>query len=309
MGTALDVNGVPIHANSYVKTAEREPLACDDCGTRVEHVSAHVRELQEKSVDVANYFKLYRGSRHAQGCQYIVGQEVKLIAKESKGLLESIKDGNYRLRLMMIMESLGVAPPKDGTNGGKPGGRTGVTYDRSPGALAAYINSAQRVVKLRAICEEDEEIAKHIELVFEGDTVIPWSQFFFDTDRLHEAYRTVSQNTVQHPIALHGFVKAIKPIAGKNGPTNVMNLQLAKYRNDESDPKNGISVSVSAWSENAAWFNGLAEDTEVVILGLWRAKAGKPQKSTKQGRFESVTFNELNLNLDLAVQIAPVQPQ
>jgi len=106
---------------------------------------------------------------------------------------------------------------------------------------------------LRALCDSDDEIAAHLELVFEGSTVVPWSQFYFETECHLDAYRNLARNTVQHPIALHGTVKSKRPVAGKNGPTNVLNLAKPKYVADTDNPEMGIGVEASVWCEEADW--------------------------------------------------------
>ncbi|HJW53984.1 MAG TPA: hypothetical protein VJ577_01800 [Burkholderiaceae bacterium] len=196
MGKAIDSAGVEWIAEHYAKGKGKEPLRCVHCPVQITHQSAHTRERDDKPVLVPAYFRLLPGGRHADGCKHAVSDEIKAIASESKDLFESVRDGQYRLRLVMIRDALtGLSKkPSNGSNGNQDG-RTSKTYERSRSKLPAYINSAKRVLQLRALCDADDEIAAHLELVFEGNTIVPWSQFYFETERYLEAFHNVTRNT------------------------------------------------------------------------------------------------------------------
>lgn len=307
MGVATDSAGAEWHADTYTKGKGREPLKCKYCSAHVTHHSAHVREYEDKSILVPAYFRLLPNGRHAYGCRHAVEQEIKTIAKESEDIFESVRDGQYRLRLMMIKEALDGAgsKPKSNSNKGQLG-KVSKVYEHSRNKLPAYINSAKRVLQLRALCDGNDEIAEHLELVFEGNTVVPWPQFYFETEHHLDAYHAILHNTVQHPIAIHGTVKSKKPVDGKYGPTNVLNLIKPRYLTNPDDPDNGIGIEVSIWAKNADWFNGLEENTEVVILGLWKAKPGISSPAQKVGKFKTFTTHKLNTTLMLMAQIARI---
>lgn len=308
MGAAFDSAGVEWSADRYSKGKGKEPLHCVHCPVQVTHQSAHTRERDDKPILVPAYFRLLPGGRHADGCKHAVTEEIKTIADKSEGLIESIRDGQYRLRLVMVRDALTELSKKPSKAGGEQGGRTGKTYERSQGKLPAYINSAKRVLQLRALCDADDEIAAHLELVFEGNTIVPWSQFYFETERYLEAYRNLARNTVQHPIALHGTVKSKRPVAGKSGPTNVLNLAKPKYAADADNSEMGIGVEASVWCEDAEWFAGLGEGDEVVVLGMWKGKAGEPVDSSKPDKYKykSFTTHKLSVWPVLVAQIARV---
>lgn len=307
MDKAFDSAGTEWHADTYTKGRGREPLKCVHCPTPVTHQSAHTRERDEKSILVPAYFRLLPGGRHAYGCKHAVEEEVATIAKESEDLFESIRDGKYRLRLVMIKEALAGSDMKQSKSDGQPGKATSKTYERTRGKLPAYINSAKRVLQLRALCDGDEEIADHLELVFEGDTIVPWPHFYFETERHLEAYHKILRNTVQQPIALHGTVKSKRQVTGKYGTTNVLNLVKNKYLENAEDKGNGIGVEVSIWSKDADWFSGLEEGTEIVILGLWKATLSAPSQAQKpENKFKTYTTYKLSVNPVLMAQIAKV---
>lgn len=306
MGSAFDAAGVEWFADTYTKGKGKEPLKCLYCPAPVTHQSAHTRERDDKPTLIPAYFRLLPNGRHGYGCKHAVEVEVKTIAKESEGLIESIRDGQYRLRLVMISKGLGGGSSTTSKGGGTSGKHTSKTYEHSRSKLPAYINSAKRVLLLRALCDSDDEIAQHLELVFEGNTVVPWSQFYFETERHWDAYHTVLRNTVQYPIALHGVVKSKAPYEGNYGPTNVLNLVKNKYQTNPDDSSNGIGVEVSIWAKDADWFAGLDAGTEIIILGLWKTKSGAPLPAKKQGKFQTFTTHRLSVNPLIMAQITRV---
>lgn len=308
MGFAMDKAGTEWTANAYQKGMGVPPLKCKFCPALVAHNPSHSRDLDEKSILVPAYFKLLPGGSHAHDCAFAVKEEVVKIVKQSKDLFESIRDGEYRLRLAMIKEAFAGLPSSKAQDEGRgkgaaePGNRTGTTYIKGAGKLPGYINSAKRVLQLRALCEDDSEIAKHIELVFEGNTVVHWPQFYFETSRHYEAFNTIARNTVQHPIALHGYVSSKRVGVGKSGQS-VLNLLKDRYQPDQSNPENGIGVEVSVWSKDAGWFAGIEEGDEIVVLGLWSAAARLPEPAKKNGRYSTYTTNRLSVNLVLMAQM------
>lgn len=308
MGSAFDSAGIEWRADSYAKGKGKEPLRCVFCPVQITHQSSHTRERDDKPHLVPAYFRLLPGGRHGDGCKHAVTEEIKTIASESKELFESVRDGQYRLRLVVIRDTLAELSKKPSNGGAEPRGRNGKTYERSSSKLPGYINSAKRVLQLWALCDSDDEIATHLELVFEGSTVVPWSQFYFETECHLDAYRNLIRNTVQHPIALHGTVKSKRAVKGKNGPTNVLNLAKPKYVADPDDPEIGVGVEASVWCEDADWFSKLNEGDEVVVLGMWKGKAGETTSSSKPGqyRFKSFTTHKLTVWPVLMAQIARV---
>ena len=197
MKVAIDSAGVEWEAEHYAKGKGKEPLHCAYCPVEVAHQIAHVRERDDKPILVPAYFRLRPNGRHEEGCRHAVSGTIRTIANESKDLIESIRSGHYRLRLVMVRDALRKTGKKTPRTGSEPGGRSDKTYQRSPSMLPAYINSARRVLKLRALCDADDEMEAHLQLIFEGNTIVPWSQFYFETER----HLTVLQCTSAYPTA------------------------------------------------------------------------------------------------------------
>ncbi|MCE0780159.1 MULTISPECIES: hypothetical protein [Pseudomonas] len=307
MNTANDQNGAEWCADTYQKGMGAEPLECSHCGTAVTFNMPHTREMYDKPVLVPGYFRLLPKGAHAANCPFGVDDEVNKLAKSSEGLIESIQQDKYRMRLVMIKEALEGGTPKkpepDGTRA-----QTGRTYTSNPGLLPAYINSASRALKLRAMCESNRDIEQHLELIFEGNVKVSWDQFYFDPARHMEAYHAISQNITQHPIALEGQVKSIRTEIKGDAAKNVMNLQMNPFRMDANDANNGIGLEVSIWSPQASWFRGINPGDKVVVLGMWKINPGSALPAPIQGgRFMTLTKRRLNLNLILKAQITKVE--
>lgn len=305
MSSACDQNKQEWEADTYQKGLGAEPLQCTHCGTHVTHNPPHTREMHDKSVFVQGYFRLLPKGAHAANCPFGVDEEINKIAKTSEGLIESIQRDKYRMRLVMIKEALeGAGAPKNPDGGGRA--KTGRTYTSTQGLLPAYINSANRALKLRTLCASNQDIEQHLELVFEGNVKVAWNQFYFESDEHMSGFHAVSQNTVQHPIAIHGQVSSVR--CGLKGDTskNVINLQMSKFRPDPENPENGIGVEVSIWSPQSEWFKGIQDGDEVVVLGMWKTATTPPAAAQREGRYKTFTKRRLSLNMVLKAQITKV---
>lgn len=302
MDHAFDQNGKRWEAGTYTKGSGAEPLRCK-CGTPVAHNPPHTREMYEKPVFVQGYFRLLPNGTHASNCRFGVDAEITEIASTSEDLIESIQHNRYRMRLVMIKEAL----EKGGRDFDEKAGTratSGRTYARNPNLLSSYINSASRVLKLRALCDSDQEIEQHLELIFEGNVTVAWSEFYFAPERHAAAHYAVSHNTVQHPIAIQGTVASVRVAIKGDRTKNVINLQMNKFQVDPNDSENGIGLEVSIWAREPAWLKGIERDDEIVVLGVWKHSTTIPEKAVRQGRFKTFTKRRLTLTLILKTQLS-----
>lgn len=304
MDHAFDQNGDRWEADTYTKGTGAEPLQCK-CGTPVAHNPPYTREMYDKSVSVQGYFRLYPKGAHAANCRFGVDEEINDIASTSEDLIESIQHNRYRMRLVMIKEALETGGRNFADDGGTRA-TAGRTYTHNPNLLPAYINSAKRALKLRALCDNDQDIEQHLELVFEGNVKVAWNQFYFETERHAEAYYAVSHNTVQHPIAIQGAVSSVRTEIRGDKSKNVINLQMNKFRVDPEDSENGVGLEVSIWAKDPAWLKGIEKDDEIVVLGMWKPSSTAPEKSPREGRFKTLTKRRLTLNLVLKAQVSKI---
>ena len=308
MREARDSAGHQWFADRYLKGQGQEPLYCIGCNAQIAHQIAHTRERDDKSILIPAYFRLRPGMSHSDKCKFAVGANIKFIASESHDMIEAVRSGRYRLRLVMIRDALttlGKKPAKtDATTRGGPG----KVYERSHSKLPGYINSAKRVLHLRALCDTDDDIASHLELVFEGSTVVPWSQFYYETEHHLDAYYNLLRNTVTHPVALHGTLKSKSAVSGKNGINYVLNFVKSRYRPVAENHRIGVGVEVSIWSAHSDWFANLNDGDELVVFGIWKVKPGEQltAHTPHSGRFESYVTHKLSLWPALRTQIAKI---
>jgi hypothetical protein len=307
MTHAFDHNGTKWAADDYAKGMGAEPLNCERCDATVSHVGSFIRDCYDQASRVRAFFRLQANGEHGPNCRFGVDKQVVELASTSDGLVESVHKNRYRMRLVALTEELKASAkrPKDDDDEERASNAS-KRYASTSNRLSAYINTAQRVLKLRALCDEDHEIEQHLELVFAGNTSVSWNEFYFEHARQMAAHYTVSQSTTQYPIAIQGRVgKITKGI--KDDPTrNVLNLQKLKVTQDPKEPSNGISLEVSIWATKASWFNGLNDGDEVIVFGLWKAPTPAQTKATKEGLFKTYTNRRLTLTLAVKSQIAKI---
>lgn len=306
MTHAFDQNGARWAADDYAKGMGAEPLKCERCDATVNHVNAFTRDCYDKPSRVRAFFRLQANGQHGPNCRFGVDKQIVELASTSDGLVESIQKNRFRMRLVAVTEELKASArrPKDDDEENPP--NTSKRYTSNSNRLTSYLNTAQRVLKLRALCDEDHEIEQHLELVFAGNTSVAWSEFYFEHARQMAAHYIVSQNTSQYPIAIQGRVGKITP-GIKGDPTrNVLNLEKLKVTQDPNDSSNGISLEVSIWSAKASWFNGLNEGDEVIVFGLWKAPTPAQTKATREGYFQTYTNRRLTLTMAVKSQIAKI---
>lgn len=307
MTNAFDQKGVKWAADDYAKGTGAEPLNCERCDATVIHVASFTRDCYDNPSTVRAFFRLQANGAHGPNCRFGVDKQIVELARTSDGLVESIQKNRYRMRLVAVTEELKAAAKRPKVN--EDSDRTPTaskSYASSSNRLSSYINTAQRVLKLRAMCDEDDDIEQHLELVFAGNTVVGWSQFYFEHARQMAAHHAVSQSTTQYPIAIQGRVGKIKRGVKDDPKLNVLNLERLRVTQDPNEPTNGISLEVSVWSAKATWFDGLSENDEVIIFGLWKAPPPNQAKATKEGFFKTYTNRRLTLTLAVKSQIAKV---
>ncbi|UVL01140.1 hypothetical protein [Pseudomonas sp. B21-048] len=306
MTHAFDRNGIKWVADDYAKGMGAEPLHCERCDVTVSHVPSYTKDYYDKPSRVRAFFRLQSNGAHGPNCRFGVDKEIIEVAKTSEGLVESVQKNRYRMRLVAVKEELESSARQSRDSAGDRTPSVSKRYTSTSGRLSAYINTALRVLKLRALCDEDHDIEQHLELLFEGNTTVAWNQFYFDHARQMAAHYTVSHNTTQYPIAIQGRVGKISR-AIKDDPTrNVLNLQKLKVSQDPNEPTNGISLEVSVWGAKASWFDGLNEDDEVIVFGLWKSPIPGQTKATKEGYFKTYTNRRLTLTLAVKSQITKV---
>ncbi|GLO40974.1 hypothetical protein PPUN15366_26190 [Pseudomonas putida] len=306
MTHAFDQNGVKWAADDYSKGIGVEPLICERCDAAVSHVGSFTRNCYDNPSKVSAFFRLHANGTHGPNCRFGVDKQIIELASTSDGLVESIQKNRFRMRLVAVTEELKTSARrvKEDDSADRPP-TASKSYTPSSNRLSSYINTAQRVLRLRAMCDGDADIEQHLELVFAGNTV-GWHQFYFEHARQMEAHYAVSQSASQYPIAIHGRVGKIKLGVKDDPKLNVLNLERLRVTQDPSDPTNGISLEVSVWTSKASWFDSLKENDEVIVFGLWKAPTPAQTKAAKDGFFKTFTNRRLTMTLAVKSQIAKV---
>ncbi|WP_321893897.1 hypothetical protein [Paraburkholderia tropica] len=308
MLSARDAAGNEITTERRALGEGVEPFSCIGCGNGVSFVAAFPRELDGKPHTVKAFFRLRPKTEHKENCVYLVDKKVAVLASKSVGLVESLKNGQYRFRLVTIDrepdDKVHTAPAPKIKPGGKEG-RPSPQFEPSKSRrLAAYLSTAKRVARLRAACESDESIKDHLQLVFSNE-VVSWNDFYYESERFLAAFAWVGNVANSFPIALQGRVRNVVTRSTAKGVFHVLNLKSVKAIPLSSDPTIGESGEASVWSRQAEWLNRFQEDDEVLAFGHWKQARQKPVRlPTSVASFKGFLNREISMWLVFSTQIA-----
>lgn len=254
-----------------------KPLRCEFCEAGVDFVNSFFRSIGDDRVAVGPYFRLSRGKVHGAGCPHSVRDQISIIARKSDPEVLAPVDGDrFELRLLAVQQALSqlqdLAQKKQGKSPTSAGTPTEKQYVQAQKRLGGYINSAARVLKVRAACEAHAEIEDLLHLVFDGVRV-RWQDFFFEVDDYFRCFAQVSQATAQVPIAVHGTIKSIRTVDGKQGLRKVINLMTPYRQTDRADALDAACFSV--WSTEPQAFQSYQPNQEVVVFGHWEVSGIK----------------------------------
>jgi hypothetical protein len=239
---------------------------------------------------VGAYFRLKGGQlEHNETCQYNVHRQITVIARESEGDIFAALQGNrYELRLLAVSKALVQLQeiamqskyPSQGTFASK---KNKIYVDAGQSErLGAYINSARRVLEVRAACEEHAEIEEVLQLVFDG-TRLSWREFYFEdkNDDYFRCHRQVSESP-SIPIAIHGRIKEKREVKGSKNSLTVLNLFCPTRSTDY--PAVLDKACFSVWSSDLDEFRTYSEGQDIVAFGLWKSHGIKEQRDKKSDR-------------------------
>lgn len=274
MPAARDANGQIITIELAERKQCTKPLRCKFCDAPVSFVNGFTRTVGEDVVAVEPFFRLLKGHKHRVGCDYDITGQIAIIARESDGdILAAIEGNQFELRLLAVKKALdqlrAAAQQKKETDPDRPTITPDKEYLSGETRLCAYINSAKRVLKVRAVCEEHAEIEDVLTLAFDGVRV-PWSDFYFEDDDYFRCHRQLTTATVQIPVAIHGTVKTIKSIKGKAGDFTVLELVRPMRNAEKADAREAACVSV--WSPDANAFADYRAGQQIIAFGMWQGK-------------------------------------
>jgi hypothetical protein len=192
----------------------RNFLYCSNTNCRVPltFVDSHKRRYGNKDTFVRAYFRV-SGTDHVESCEFNTVGQVRIIARDSDGLMTSIKNGGYEFRLNIVYESLKSFRENEKTNHYLDEDNNAPRNPKkvySPGGkLSSYLNTMKRVVKLRTMLENNSDLKDLIRFKFNGKDV-KWNNFYYETEKLRECYNYVLNNKIVHPICVEGRIKEIE---------------------------------------------------------------------------------------------------
>lgn len=283
MSAARDANSRRITISMAEQGQYQKPSKCEFCDASVGFVNAFTRQVGEDIVAVEPFFRLDRGHKHTATCRYNVHGQITVIAKESESDIVAALQGNrYELRLLAVKRAVEqlreLAKNKKDQDSETATGTTKKIYLKAEKQLGAYINSAQRVLKVRAACEEYSEIEDVLQLVFDGMR-LPWSDFYFEDKDYFRCFSQVTQAAVQVPIAINGTVKKNDIAKGRNGQFAVIDLVYPYRKTDRTDVLDTARFSI--WSPNLNAFKAYKKGEEILAFGLWESRGIKESTNKK----------------------------
>lgn len=296
MPAARDANNTQVTI-SMAEQLHYNNLRCEFCDATIWFVNGFPRQVGDGIVAVEPYFGLNKGQKHGDTCRYNVLSQIRIIARESDSdVIAAIEENRYELRLLAVkkaIEQLQELAKKKRNPDSENSGTTEKIYIEAEKHLGAYINSAKRVLKVRAACSAHPEIEDVLQLVFDG-VRLPWSDFYFEDTDYFRCFSFISKATVQVPIAIKGTVKSSRIIPVDDEQFAVLDL-IAPYRETgRTDVMDAASFSI--WSPDLDAFKAYKKGKEVLAFGIWKS-CGIRERANKKAdaSIKTFRFHELHL--------------
>ncbi|HEX5487091.1 MAG TPA: hypothetical protein VFX23_13970 [Limnobacter sp.] len=285
MPAARDANNNRITISMAEQRQYQKPLICEFCDTSVGFVNAFTRNVGEDIVAIDPYFRLSKEHKHSATCRYNVQGQVTVIAQESEGDIFAALQGNrYELRLLAVKRAVEqlreIANKKRNPDSEANTGANEKIYVEAEKRLGAYVNSALRVLKVRAACIEHAEIEDVLQLVFDG-VRLPWCDFYFEDDEYFRCFSQVNQATIRVPIAINGTVKNISIVRRQTGNLSVMDLVRPYRKTDQAAVLDAACFSI--WSPDPNAFQTYKKEEKILAFGLWESRGVKESTNKKAG--------------------------
>jgi hypothetical protein len=284
MPAAREAGGNTVTIADAQQGRSTKPLRCIRCEALVSFVDAHIRQVGDDPVAVEAFFRLNPKQRHAAQCTYNVAGQITTIVRESdasiEGLFQALAGNRFEIRLLAVKKSINeltqLTRDKQLTDNDTPIGHTDRLHTPAEKKLGAYINSAMRVLKVRAALEEHTEIESTLQLVFDGMR-LPWRDFYSEYDDYFRCHHAVTDATHPYPMAVLGTVKSIRPVK----TDRVMNLVSPIRKTERADVLDSANLSI--WLVDSNFFAKFREGQTLLAFGLWQTQATVMSDNHKQG--------------------------
>ncbi len=284
-------------------------LLCENpqCRARLKYVPSYLKGEEPNIIFVSDYFGLVSSDKgndedgdasdwknapknHVDSCRYNTIGQVKIIARESEGLIQSISAEGYEFRLHLLSKALNniSSISSDIFEGDLTSNKIGTVYKRDTGKLSAYLSTAKKILILRSEMDEHEDLSKHVIISYNGKKIY-WSNFYFETEDYSKCFYRLQNH--QHPVCTYGEVKKIFPPDGNVRFTKVQLKALTESQNDEQ-----IITVVRLYVKNAQWIDGLGENMKVLAFGFMKTKENYVKE-------KNITWLNIEVRIDQKKQI------
>lgn len=208
-------NGQEIKINEYDVNKEYKELKCYYCNADISFVNSYERDLGERKITISQYFRLKRGKKHEKGCKYTVdGAVLNIYASCADNELMSKRDNIYVVRLMLVSQD---TVNKESENLIEESGYGKRQHNYIPcGKKTAYLSTMNQIMKLRALLEDNSDLADKISLQYYDKKGTPywvlWRDFYYDSEIKNDfsrLLRNLINKKVNHPICVVGYIKSI----------------------------------------------------------------------------------------------------
>lgn len=249
------------YSSSYICITE-------NCNALMSFNPRHERRLETKTIVIEPYFKLKKGQEHTYGiCPYNIQGSVDIIAKDSdNNLIKSLDNKKYDFTLQILHT------PEHNKQNTKTISSTDLVSSSSNtirqyatrGVAPTYINTLQKILKLRSILEENNDLAPFIELKYRAES-ISWSKFYFDENNQNNMFNFIKKKQITYPICICGTVSKIASKTEKF-PYNKIILDSPEIEPENETP-NRLSIELILANDQTKLEN-YSNDQQLLAYGI-----------------------------------------
>lgn len=199
-------SGKLINASEY-NLSDKENIECEFCKTKLKHTKAHWRiKAKDNRIWISSYFSLNRFKEHEKYCRYNIINAVEILVRDSYSVENLDEQTLFKNNLsfefrLHILDKLIKAVKNDNSINDQVESYSNATIPKTiKGRLSPYLKTAKELAKLWSLIESSDDkktLQNKVSLIYEGRK-IAWSDFVFETNRLH---KLVSKKC-NHPVAV-----------------------------------------------------------------------------------------------------------